>query len=285
MNETVAESAEPSYVAVSGDGFSVTVVHVSSLNSPAEVLTPRRASFRAVYTAEREAILREGYPRGDTLEALLAACNALPGVPVSNIRALKTQLHDMGLQRAPDVLLRLKREHIRRAHVGHYARWNAVADEIVRSKWGSRRNSHDAIKADLLRATGQVFSSMAIQIRAVRLGIKRPGGRMKIERAPKIAKPRAPKPPAAPRVPPVDRPRGHMVFGHNGAQVQIAPAPKVASTGEYDPAAPGSVEARTEKARRMLAKGSAADVVNSHTRLPLRELYRLMAEIREARRA
>jgi hypothetical protein len=54
----------------------------------------------SVWTPERVEVLREGWPAGDTVEALLAAVAALPGAPIRSPVALVQQVKKLGLRRA-----------------------------------------------------------------------------------------------------------------------------------------------------------------------------------------
>ena len=59
------------------------------------------------------------------------------------------------------------------------------------------------------------------------------------------------------------------------------PIPAVAAEMEADAA----IAKKTAKAQEMLGRGSEPSVVAPHCALPLREVFRLQAEAREAKRA
>lgn len=81
-------------------------------------------------------------------------------------------------------------------------------------------------------------------------------------------------------------PRPTMLLGHNGARIDL---PAVAKPdGEpppYDPTSKGSVEARTARAKVLLRAGKDETYVQMQTRIGLREVMRLVGEIRRERAA
>lgn len=66
-------------------------------------LPPRRRAAWCVWNAERDTLLRDRWPAGDTPEQLLAAASALPGEPIATLGALIQRVKKLGLRRAPAV--------------------------------------------------------------------------------------------------------------------------------------------------------------------------------------
>lgn len=81
-----------------------------------------------VWTEARDALMREGYPRGDTPDDLLDALNALPGPPVASYHALNVRASKLGLKRTPECIAEMQRqkvEKMRAAAVAQRARFDA----------------------------------------------------------------------------------------------------------------------------------------------------------------
>lgn len=96
------------------------------------------------------------------------------------------------------------------------------------------------------------------------------------------------RPDTQPRTAAVGAPRPNMILGHNGARIDLPAVPKAASDDApppYDASRKSSVEARVEKAREMLRGKTEPHLVVMHTRLPLREVFRLQMEVRAERAA
>jgi GcrA cell cycle regulator len=67
-------------------------------------LPHRRRAVEAVWTGERDALLRARWPRGEAPESLLDAVSDLPGEPIASTSALIARVRHLGLYRDRDAL-------------------------------------------------------------------------------------------------------------------------------------------------------------------------------------
>ena len=270
-----------------------------------------------VWTPERDAYLREAWARGDTKESIFAALNALPAQePVAHPASVYNHAHKLKLTRSTEGM-RLARERMAEKVRGVGLVWTEAMNALVREHYPNKAKPLDELAAEISAIAPRPISVDAVQQRAHYMRVFRPAGPAigtvvkarknpaaptpprlqspgpKVSAAPTPAAPAAsvsakgddcaqPKPAAdgAPRA--VTFPIG---FSDNGARQSVTVAPAV--EGEpppYDPNAKGAVETRIEKAMRYLRAGKDEHFVVMHTRLQLREVYRLAGRVRDEKR-
>jgi len=225
-----------------------------------------------LWSAERDELLRTDYPIKTVDLADLARRITALGNREITVKALKARAWVLGLSRPPGPAVgtqfkprKSPRPHVRRRPANPPSakpeKWTEARRDLIRAEWP--KGTPGARIAEMLNALpgdpipGHQVSAYAVG--ALKLP-RRTAAAAKVVAAPatRPLPPREPPPPA----PPADD----------------EPPP-------YDPSRPSSVEARTEKALAMLRRGTDPSVVQMHTRLPHREIYRLAAIVREERRA
>lgn len=216
-----------------------------------------------VWSEERLAVLRRGWPAGEAAEALLAEVNALPGQPVPHAKAVTDRAYLLRLRRSDDFLAALRVVKTAQMQAGRKPRAPAPL-------------APPAPPAEL----SPPVAENAIAPRA--------------EAPPQAPPPTAaaPAPPAAPPPapePPIERARTMlrraMPIDRITAATGISAERLAALAAEEAAIVDGKLDSRREKVREHLRKGEAEWQVATWCRLSVAEVIRIKAEIREERRA
>jgi hypothetical protein len=107
----------------------------ATLQPPATPM-PAHEPLTYVWTADRDAVLREGWPRGDSAGALWAQVNGLPGPPISSMAAVTKRAGRLGLVRDSGVAKAQPRTH-----------WSGARDAVLQECYPRG----DALQTVLLR--------------------------------------------------------------------------------------------------------------------------------------
>lgn len=261
------------------------------------------------FSPERDSALREGWLRGDSPAVILAAINALPGKPVTESplfnRRKRLGLPDRGLRgQKGAAAIALRRAGDQQQEVATAPAWagyfTAARDAALRDGW-LRGDSPAHILAAINALPGQTIRHLGTMFhRRKRLGLPERAmpGRKAAQPAPSPA-PAIELPPPLPAPAPEsmqdirarqeDMARDMLRDAQPEALVQQQTGLSMARIAELSAdlaaRADAAQDRRLAKARDMLRKNSQPTVVTAHTRLPLREVYRLQAEIRREGRA
>lgn len=232
------------------------------------------------YTPEREALFRQHRAAGTTYADLFPMLNALPGPPFGLPLQLRVWAKMLGLGHSVALLasgrLRAKFsperiEVIRQGCIAGtpWPSMMALVNALPGPQFADYRRLYDRA-CDLgflkLRPRGRQACAYSLNIQAAQT--PRPPRQSRVMAAPKPRAPKPPRPPAPPRfMPPRAAP---------------PPLPVVLTAEEVD----ARMEARRAAVRAALAKRAPdlSALANAH-RLPLREVIRLQAEVRQAARA
>lgn len=126
------------------------------LSRPSPIRAPV-AGREVVWTAARNALLREGWPAGTPAADLLAAVNGLPGRPVANAHAVVTQAR----------YLRLPHRRVA------WSAWTPARDALLAERW-PRGWSAEALLVAASALPGEAIgSAAAVATRVKHLGLQR----------------------------------------------------------------------------------------------------------------
>lgn len=278
----------------------------------------------------RDALLREGWERGDDAAEILAAVNAIPEQQqVASEDAIKSRVDKLKLRRSKEGFRRVRDRANEK--ISMLARtWSDAMIALLRAHYPDNATPLPVLAGKLTKIADKEVTVLAIQQKAWELGVSRPRGpRAATQPAAAAAQARASgapsAPKAAPAVPPVitteipraeptnparemavsagplprptaqssaaaggaPRPPSFAIgFSPNGARQSIVAAPQPDDEPPpYDPTSKGSVESRTARAKALLRAGKDETYVQMQTRIGLREVMRLVGEIRRERAA
>lgn len=253
------------------------------------------------WSEERLALLRERFPTCTDDAALLAELNALPGVPISSVKAIGARAHLMKVNRDPEIIRALRAKGAAEAHAKqqahrsslHERKWTPERLAILRQEFPPCLD-RTALLARINALPGDPIAGVeSMRAKAVTLGLRatpdterqlrslsgKKGGRK--PRAPAPERSAAAAPPMPPSLPPTPPP----------APAPIVAAPELPPEREAE-IADAALAQRHQRARDMLAKSlsekgrkdefALASIVAAHTKLPLREVMRLMGEVRRS---
>jgi hypothetical protein len=231
---------------------------------------------RPVWTPERDALFRRELPENTNPRALLDSINALPGVPVANVKAMMLHAHKNGLKRSPAACLEIQRL----AGLEGNRKRTTIAGGRIITVWTDER------RARLLhgRATGEDPKATLAALNALPglqiAGLEAMRGTLKKMKAAGVHVPDrlpGPRPGTQPKSPP-------PVRGRKAAPPVVVEAPQPEPPPPPKPCpelADAAAEARLERlkdsVRRSMKKGrleweSAVAIANRHGVTPRRVL-------------
>lgn len=208
-------------------------------------------------TPEREALIRAEYPTAVDADAFLARLNALPGPPIPSHNALKEWTQKLRVLKTPETLRAIQRKC---AELGGESVNKMTPERLAAlpGLWNDKSLTLTAIYERInamdgphIKRTGGTLHRAAhrLGLEVPRSGAARPY--VKVKRA-------QPRPKHEPPPPP----------------------PKPATLEEEFAWADAAIERRYEKARALLKARKDPHIISSNTGLPLREVFRLVGELR-----
>lgn len=258
--QAVAQAADDAVVALPPDPPAAPAPDLateSETQQPSADEAADDAASGQVWTADRVALLKAAYPRGDSLQAIHAALNRLPGKQIASTQAVKTKARDVRARRHPD-------EEAPAANPAPSPP-SATAELLTPERrtaltrlWSERSMTIPMIAHALNQFPGAQVKPGSVHWLASRCGLpsQRPLGRATPA---EVAKAAAPEPAPQPEPTPAARP-------------EPTPAPAL----ELEPAL--DVDQATARARALLREGHGAPVIIRRTGLDAAAVRDLMAK-------
>jgi hypothetical protein len=230
---------------------------------------------RPVWTPERHALLAAELPENTNPRALLDSINALPGMPVANVKAMMLHAHKNGLKRSPEACLEIQRL----AGLEGNRKRTTIAGGRIITVWTDER------RARLLRgrATGEDPKATLAALNEMPglqiAGLEAMRGTLKKMKAAGVHvpdRPPGPRPGTQPKSPPPARVKKAAPAPEPEPDEPPPPPPKPCPE-LADAAAEARLERLKDSVRRSMKKGrleweSAVAIANRHGVTPRRVL-------------
>lgn len=253
-----------------------------------------------LFTPERHAVVMRRWSDPVTLRQVMEELNELPGPQIKNPKQIMQHARDHGAPKRQPVYTaegrRICGQRAREALRGRSDHWNQARDDLLRRMWsqGMRlrdiRDAANLLPGPAIASINTLFQRarfLELPARKRAQPVTTQAASKRNHAAPRPATARRPKAPSADQAPAMIRvvapAPAALVSAPPRALPPLPPAeperPPL-SAEEEAAIADARVADRLAKARQMLKQHSDPTVIVAKTRLPLREVFRLQAELR-----